>query len=532
MNRTLRQIAPLVLAFAGSFLMAGSPAARGPVAPRDDEIVKEFKKYFKKFKDTPSRVSCVLDLEGTESAKVVDVLIPVLRDKEPDVVRAAVQVLAAFETGGPIERMWAVLEKNKDEAVRVGLLWAIADGGYAGGSEVLPACLEDKSWEVRRRAVNAIAAAREEGAGAAILPLCEDGEVAVRCAALDGLAKLREPGVVAHGIANLNHESWQVRASAVHALRDVRSRDSIEPLIERMALEEGRLVADIGEALAAITGRDFGQRIDGWQNFWKSYRDRFQIPTDAELRKLREAQKERAETYKPPGAVTYHGVETPSRSILFVIDVSGSMENLVIEKERFKDGDYPSYRRIDIVKTELQRTIENLEPYVKFNILAFATEVEMWKKTLVSAKLLNKTSAIDWAGKLDAIGGSSKEDLARAGLTGSANLEAGKTNTFGAPHGGPRRGRPGGQGQALRGDGRHDLLPLRRPAVDRQVRGHPRHPAGGARGERPAQGRDPHDRDRRVPKAIHGTAGGREWRGLRRSRALRAPPARELQGEE
>jgi hypothetical protein len=35
---------------------------------------------------------------------------------------------------------------------------------------------------------------------------------------------------------------------------------------------------------------------------------------------------------------------------MFVIDVSGSMENLVVEKERFQDGGYPSLLRIDIVQ--------------------------------------------------------------------------------------------------------------------------------------------------------------------------------------
>ena len=71
-------------------------------AHADDEIVKEFKKYFKKYKDTPTRVEAVLALEGTESAKVVDALVPVLKDKEPEVVRAAVRVLAAFETRPPL----------------------------------------------------------------------------------------------------------------------------------------------------------------------------------------------------------------------------------------------------------------------------------------------------------------------------------------------------------------------------------------------------------------------------------------------
>lgn len=409
---------------------AGARPAAAPAA--DDEIIREFKKYFRKYKDTPTRVEAVLALEGVESTGVVDVLVPVLKDKEFEVVRAAVQVLSRFETGPPRLAIWESLDRNKDERIRVGLLWAAADGGYGGGEEILPELLEDKSWEVRRRAVNAMTASVGAPAAEAIAPLCEDKEVAVRCAALDGLALLRSELVVDPAIAALDDASWQVRASAIAALGKVRRRASIGPLVERMAIEEGRLVKDIGESLAEITGRDFGQRIESWQSFWERYRDSFEIPSDEQLAKLRAKQKERRETYKPPGTVSYHGIETPSRSILFVIDVSGSMENLVVEKERFKDGEYPSYARIDIVKTELRRTIENLEPYVKFNIFAFATEVKTWKKGLVSANVLNKSSADDWIRKLEALGGSSKEELASAGLTGSANLSAGKTNTFGA----------------------------------------------------------------------------------------------------
>ncbi|MEO6711747.1 MAG: hypothetical protein ABI054_06880, partial [Planctomycetota bacterium] len=225
----------------------------------------------------------------------------------------------------------------------------------------------------------------------------------------------------------------QVRASAIAALGKVRSLDSIEPLIARLTIEEGRLRADIGAALDSITGKTLGDRLEQWQSFWTNYKGKFKLPTDAELTALRAKQKESREKYKPSGpTTTYHGIDTPSRSILFVIDVSGSMENLVVEKERFLDGGYPSMMRIDIVKTELARTIDRLEPYVKFNILKFGTEVVPWKKELVPANALNKTAGRKWAMALEPLGGSSKEDLATVGLTGSANLEAGKTNTFGA----------------------------------------------------------------------------------------------------
>lgn len=420
-------------------------------ARQDDEIVREFRKYFKKYKDTPTRVEAVLALEGVESAAVVDALADVLPKAEPDVVRASVRVLASFDTRPPVEAVLVELENNSREVVRSALLQAITAAGYPGTTEAVAALLTDKSWDLRRRAIEALAAAAarapdepppaapDEAAGdppptpaERIVGLVVDPEPAVRCAALDGLTLLKSDLVVEPALAALQDPVWQVRASAVHALGIVRRRHSIVPLIERMAVEEGRLVADIGDALGEITGRNFGQRLEGWQQFWATFGERFEIPTDEAMVKLREAQARSRERYSPPGAVSYHGIDTPTRRVVFVIDVSGSMESVVVEKERFEGGDYPSLLRIDIVKTELARTLEKLEPYVEFNVLAFATDVMSWKKGLVGANVLNKSSAVDWVKRLEALGGASKEELARAGLVGAANLESGKTNTFGA----------------------------------------------------------------------------------------------------
>jgi len=448
MQRALNTLLPLLVLI----LLSGFAAAGGG----DGEIVKEFKKYFKKYKDTPSRVEAVLSLEGEESPKVVGVLIPVLKDKDPEVVRATIEVLSKFKTAPPIKLMMATLDKSKDEFIRVGLLESVAMGGYALDPEVFYLALTDKAWNVRRRAIGAVVAASlsdpaarislldpddkpkrkprdfPESPEAAVTPLCVDGEVAVRCAALEGLAALNSVNVVAPAIESLEDPIWQVRVSAIKALSLVRNRDAIGPLIARMQVEEGRLVADIGDALEELTGRTFGQRKEGWQSFWTTFHDRFKMPSDEEIVALKAARKSSKASYTPPGAVSYHGIESPSRRILFVIDVSGSMENEVIEKERFEDGEYPSYKRIDIVKTELARTIEGLEPYVEFNIESFATKVQLWKKGLVKANVLNKSSAIDWVLKLEAIGGDSKADLARAGMIGTANMAAGKTNTYGA----------------------------------------------------------------------------------------------------
>jgi len=425
---------PILNACAFACLLLLCLAALAPTSlAQGDETVRDFRKFFREAKTPAERVEYVLSLEKIESPGVVDVLVPVLKSEEPDVVRAAIRVLAGFKTVEPVTALVATAESDKTESVRVGILQAITQARYTAATPALLAMLADKSWDVRRRSLEALGALKDPSHAEAIAVLCADAEVAVQCAAFDALSALKSERVLAPARAALDAPVWQVRASAIGALGNVRSLESIEPLIARLKVEEGRLRMDIGLALDSITGKTLGDRLEQWESFWANYKDKFKIPTDAELAKLRAKQKENREKYKPSGPSTsYHGIETPSRSILFVIDVSGSMENLVVEKERFQDGGYPSMMRIDIVKTELARTIERLEPNVNFNIQSFGTDVKWWKKALVPANVLNRTAGKDWAMKLEPLGGSSKEDLASVGLTGSANLEAGKTNTWGA----------------------------------------------------------------------------------------------------
>lgn len=403
------------------------------LAASDDEAaVKDYEKYYRKLDDVPARVEAVLTLLDNESPKVVDALLPRLADDEEEIATAARRVLSGFETRPPVDRLLQKFEREKKEELRIGMLRALRDGGYGDLGEAVLEGLEDRSWAVRRESLLALGASGDASLAPSFVPLAEDDEPAVRSAAIQALTSLRSPEVVpvAHGA--LDDDTWQVRASAIEALGFVRRRESIPVLIARFDVEEGRLIADIGKALDRITGRGLGARVERWKSFWNSLGDRFEIPSDAELEKIEAAKKENAARYAPPGSASFHGVETPSRSILFVIDISGSMEDLVVERGRFADGEYPSWARMDIVKTELARTIEGLEPYVEFGILAFATDMKRWKKKLVPANAINRESALDFVRKLEPLGGGSKVALADAGLVGAANLEAGKTNTYGA----------------------------------------------------------------------------------------------------
>jgi HEAT repeat protein len=407
--------------------LSASPAAG------DEEALVEFRKYFKQFTDTASRVEAIRALEGTQVPGVVDALKPVLKDRDEDVVREAVLILAGFTDASTVAYLRDSLGREKDERVRIGLLEAIAQGAYPA-EEVVEPLLSESSPEVRRKAIAALAvpANPPDKVGPRIAPMCQDPSPEVRCSAFDALSSLGSESAVEPAIAALSDSSWRVRSSAVAALGRVRRKASIPPLLARMEQEEGRLRSDIAAALESITGRRYGERIELWKEFWQQHGEVFVIPSDAELAELRAKQEAAAERYNPTDRVQYHGIATPSRRIVFVIDVSGSMEHLVTQQERFEGGGYPSFKRIDIVKTELMRTVENLDKNVEFNVLAFATDVYRWKKRAVVANVLNKSSALSWIERQEAIGGSSKADLSHVGLVQAANLEGGKTNTYDA----------------------------------------------------------------------------------------------------
>lgn len=424
-----------LLAAAAFLLFAAFPARADDGA----ETLQNFKKYFQTYKDAASRVEAVLTLEGLDDAlgvQVVNTLVPKLKEVEPEVARAITRVLAGFKTRPPLDALLAALKDEKNEAVKIALLRVLADGKYTNVRDAIQPNLAEKSWEIRRRALQALLVETDPAIEPLVLPLCSDPEPAVRCEALEGLAARKSQSVVAPAIAGLADGVWQIRASSILALTKVRAKEAVEPLVLRLQSEEGRLTVEIGEALANLTGREYGGDAAKWKQWWDENKAGFTLPTEQAIAYLREKKEARTgpgrSKFEKTGVAEFTGIETKSRSIIFVIDTSGSMEALIVEKERFEGGGYSDYSRMRIVKEELKRTLEHLEPYVNFNIIAFATEVNPWKKKLVPATITNRSAAKDWVERLEAIGGSSKEDLAMAGLMGSANLDKGKTNTFGA----------------------------------------------------------------------------------------------------
>ncbi len=407
-----------------------APASFVSAQTREQQLdaVKEFKRFFRKWKGTAERVESVLDLKRADCPEAVDALVKVLRHKDLEVREAARNVLAGYRAPATVDRMLSGLVDMKDADLRATFMDVLS----RGGRQKLKGTIRE-IWEKDRktlslkekfeiaRALNRLGAA---GFEEILLALTKDKAFEVRLAALDAIGKSRLKKLGKDVLAMLKGPVWQVQQAAIQALGALRYAGAVDPLIEKLK-DPGRLKIDIAEALFKITAWDFGTNYGLWRKTWSrlSKLDGFRIPTDEELAKAAKNREKYDKRYGKGGKKnTFAGIPTTSTRVLFVIDVSASMEDLVIDRSKFKG--YGSFRKLDIVKTELKKTVKSLGRNTWFNIIAFASKVKKWKKFLVPGTVSYKASALSFIKSLEPLG-------TGRGFNSVAD-GSGKTNTFGA----------------------------------------------------------------------------------------------------
>ena len=412
------------------FVMA--PLAAQTLEQRHDAVA-EFKRYFRKYKEASQKVEAIHTLQGMECVEAVLQLVELLDHKEPDVRAAAMEVVATYRDAETFQGLIDELPKLKDQKQRALWIEVLGNAKIAKAQPVLSAIvLEDRraTAAVKYRIARALGKIGRPEAAAALRVLLQDSDALVRLAASDSVGQLALTELADGVIALLEDRAWQVQSSAVSTVGILRPPAAISPLIELMK-KGGRLKEETAEALFLITALDFGVDPAMWERQWEQLQSiGWRIPTAEELAKAKEARKRSDAYYGVAGDTTsFGGITTTSTRVLFIIDVSGSMDELVVERERF-DAGYSDYRKLTIVKTELSRTLDSLGQDTIFNIVAFASDLKLWKKYLVPANIVNKSSAQAWVKRLKSLGGNEAQELAAAGLGGAANLAAGKTNTY------------------------------------------------------------------------------------------------------
>jgi hypothetical protein len=284
-------------------------------------------------------------VRSIQDERVDKALLKMLSDRESVVAVAAARVLGERRAQIAAGPLLALFNKSKDRALRIAALDAVAEvrAGDKGWVEELIALTKSADPEVRN------------------LALTQLGRTTDRT----HLERLTQ------ALADLN---WSTRLAALEALEKMRSTEAVSAIVARMGQEEGRLLSEFAQTLWRLTGQPFQEDAKSWETWWAGAKDKFQLLSDADLVQVRSGEEEYRLRQTTRVETDFFGIKIVSRRVIFVIDVSGSMEwklaNVYQEK--------PEWNRMDVAREELKKCLAGLDPGAFFNILVFSSGVERW----------------------------------------------------------------------------------------------------------------------------------------------------------
>ncbi len=458
MPRSLAAAIAVAVAVAASCLLAAPPfAAVGAAEPTPIEV---FNRFFKE-KQPELRVKAVSQLSGARGAPVVEALLQAAADEDrsvreraagvldeprgaPDEIAALVRfglgkappevrVVAAHALAVAGNRAAGALRDalcdRQADVVRVAAL-SLANMGERGAAPRLSELLTSKDALVRASAVEALAILLgEEAAGTATAVVLGDPAPEPRIAAAEALGR-RPRAERADALAQaLFAESWSVRVAAARALASFYvdapcARAAAGPLVRAIGVAaRARVRSELGEALFALTGIDFGPDADRWKAWHAEAGSTFEPPA-------RRPQRGAADAHGTSG----HLLDMPleSEHVSFVLDYSHSMDEPI---------------RFGVQKTkreELQRSLEavfaRLGPDSRVNLIPFGTEPRPYKPALFAATPQAKTAALHFMEKTAPDGRTNIYDSLEIALSDS-DADTIVLLTDGAPTEGKRRTR-------------------------------------------------------------------------------------------
>ncbi len=232
-------------------------------------------------------------------------------------------------------------------------------------------------------------------------------DVDIRVLAISSLASNSgAEGVFDLACGVLNDRSWRVRDVAIELILACASIDkdrAILALINRLALEQGKLKLTLSKALTSLTNETLGTDSNAWVDWWKT--------------------KKRAEAGLPPkvedggkgtAVKKIFDTETFSDRYIFVIDASDSMTRPLkaeeIEKlkkavtgekkgeDKRRDLDWTKITcKLDLAREELIRALEILDPKVaRFTIISFKDDIAVWSDELRPTEPKIVAEAASW----------------------------------------------------------------------------------------------------------------------------------------
>ncbi|MBL8861081.1 MAG: VWA domain-containing protein [Planctomycetes bacterium] len=282
---------------------------------------------------------------GCAPGVVDEAVLKLLADKDGAVRREALDVLVHHKHMPAVKVLESVLKSGKDEALLGPAIDAVSQ--LVGQGEGWSA------WETQ------------------LLGHARATHDEMRRAALSVLARAQDPARLELFLDTLKHDDWSSRAIALSWLVRSNSKEAVAAIIERFQAEPpgSRLAADCGDTLRKMTGQPLGDDPQAWATWWGNVRATFEFP---KATGPRTPGAKRPVAHSGTEAPQFYGIEIRSKRVVFVIDVSGSME------ASMGGSEYQGASRMEAARRELVKIIEALPPGSLFNIISFSDAVVPW----------------------------------------------------------------------------------------------------------------------------------------------------------
>jgi hypothetical protein len=176
----------------------------------------------------------------------------------------------------------------------------------------------------------------------------------------------------------------------VQALCKLNEEQAVTQLLQFYTTAEGETRADIERRMLQLSGLKAEERTD-WPSWWQEKEATFVFPSGPP-REL--------EVVARPGSASYYGLPVYGSRIVFIADYSGSMQGV----------------KMDAAKRELIATIAQLPDGVRFNVIAFNSEVIPWKRELQTVSPQSRKEAMAFVGSGQAAAMTASFTALNAGL--------------------------------------------------------------------------------------------------------------------
>ncbi len=359
----------------------------------------------------PTQARLVLEaLRPLRSKEATKAFITALKHDSPTVRATAAEILASIPDKESTQALVKQAKREKDSNALAQMLEALGDHG---NELALPLLLKRagkrKSTDTKLAAVRALGRIgyANPKVRKLLVKFLDSGRDGERMIALDAAGSSNDPKLIPTIVKSLSHKRWQVRLTAVEALRTLRHKNVIEPLIAILENEEEPRTRDaIAGALFHVTGQSFYDSYSVWRKWFDNEGKAFEVPATIPTR----------DTGHVGGTeeAGFYGIPIRAGRVVFVIDQSGSMSAQGMTTNEEEEETPP--HRLELARREVVQAVKKLKRQAHVNVILFHTTIHPWKKTLQRLTPGNRNALTNYLKNKKPTGGTNIYDALEAAL--------------------------------------------------------------------------------------------------------------------